>query len=311
MVAFFLIFYYQVTMRKHTYIQRIFVIAFVLSFCAVSSHSLPQQETAITVEKVSGEIYCMYVNSVNVTVLKGKDGLLVVDASYPQTADPLKEEIAKLSPLKIQYLLITHYHGDHTGGNTIIGKDAQIISHKSCKETIVANLKPEETEQGIGVPQKTFEMDLTIPFEDEKVKMVHFGPAHTSGDAVVIFENAKVLVVGDLFFHGMPPYIDVNNGSDTKNWVSLIEAICEKYPDFKVIPGHGKVTDTAEYLKFAQYLKYLRKEVAAAIEAGKSREQAQASIDFSGFSFIEDQGEFLTKKENVGWVYDEMIRKQK
>jgi glyoxylase-like metal-dependent hydrolase (beta-lactamase superfamily II) len=128
---------------------------------------------------------------------------------------------------------------------------------------------------------------------------------------VVIFEKAKVLQVGDLFFHGMPPYIDVNNGSDTENWVDLIETLCEKYPDFKVIPGHGKVTDTQAYLRFAQYLKYLRKEVAAAIQAGKTREQTQDSIDFSAFSDIKDQGEFLTKKENVGWVYDEMTRKQK
>ncbi len=142
------------------------------------------------------------------------------------------------------------------------------------------------------------------------MKLVHFGPAHTSGDTVVVFPNAKVLVVGDLFFHGMPPYIDVNNGSDTQNWVNLIETLCEKYTNFKVIPGHGKVTDTAEYLKFANYLKYLRKEVAAAIAAGKTREQAQESIDFSGFVNIVDQGEFLTKKENVGWVYDEMTRKQ-
>lgn len=310
-LAFLPKFYYQVTMRKHTLKQRIFFIALILPFFATPSDSLSQQKTAITVEKVSGEIYCLYVGSVNVTVLKGKDGLLVVDASYPQTADQLKEEIAKLSPEKIQYLLITHYHGDHTGGNSIIGKDAQIISHKSCKETVVANLKPEETEKGIGAPQKTFETDLTIPFEDEKVKMVHFGPAHTSGDSVVIFENAKVLVMGDLFFHGMPPYIDVNNGSDTKNWVALIETICEKYPDFKVIPGHGKVTDTEAYLQFARYLKYLRTEVAAAIKAGKTREQIQESVDFSGFGMIEDQGEFLTKKENVGWIYDEMTRKQK
>ena len=175
---------------------------------------------------------------------------------------------------------------------------------------MVANLKTEEKEGSTGVPQKTFAKELTIPFEGEKVKLVHFGPAHTSGDTVVIFEKTKVLVAGDLFFHGIPPYIDVNNGSDTKNWVELIETLCEKYPGFKVIPGHGKVTDTKAYLQFARYLKYLRKEVAAAIEAGKTREQAQDSIDFSSFDHIVDRGEFLTKKENVGWVYDEMIRKK-
>jgi len=291
--------------------QRLFFIALILPFFTIPSDTISQRDTAITVEKVSGEVYCLYVGSVNVGLLKGKDGLLVVDASYARTANSLLEEIAKLSPKKIQYLIITHYHGDHTGGNPIIGKDARIISHENCRTTMVANLKPEETEEGIGAPRETFVTDFTIPFEDEKVKLVHFGPAHTSGDTAVIFENSKVLQVGDLFFHGMPPYIDVNNGSDTENWVALIEKLCMEYPDFKVIPGHGKVTDTKEYLRFAQYLKHMRKEVAAAIKAGKTREQAMESVDFSDFSDIEDQGEFLTKKENVGWIYDEMTRKQK
>jgi glyoxylase-like metal-dependent hydrolase (beta-lactamase superfamily II) len=298
-------------MKKHTVLKRIFFVTLILPFFAFPAETVSQQDVAITVEKVSGDVFCMDVGGVNVAVITGKDGLLVVDSSYARTANPLLGEIVKLSPKKIQYLLITHYHGDHTGGNAIIGKDAKIICHDNCKKTMVANMKPEETEEGIGIPQKTYTKDYAFPFEDEKVKMVHFGPAHTSGDTVVIFENEKVLVVGDLFFHGMPPYIDVNNGSNTKNWVDLIETLCERYPDFKVIPGHGKVTDTKAYLQFARYLKYLRKQVAAAIEAGKTREQTQDSIDFSGFDSIVDRGEFLTKKENVGWVYDEMTRKKK
>ncbi len=297
-------------MRKHTVIKGLLCFALVLPFFIFPLETISQQDVAISVEKVSGKIFCMDVGGVNVTVMTGKDGILVVDSSYARTANPLLEEITKLSPQKIQYLIITHYHGDHTGGNAILGKDAQIISHDNCKKTMLANLKPEEKEETLGIPQQTFARDLTFPFEDEEVKLVHFGPGHTSGDTVVIFEKAKVLVTGDLFFHGMPPYIDVNNGSDTKNWVDLIEALCKKYPDFKVIPGHGKVADTNAYLQFARYLKYLRKEVAAAIEAGKTREQAQESIDFSSFDYVVDRGEFLTKKENVGWVYDEMTRKR-
>jgi glyoxylase-like metal-dependent hydrolase (beta-lactamase superfamily II) len=289
---------------------KFFITFLILAFIAISSGAPSGQETTISVEKVSGEVYCFYVNSVNVAVLKGKEGLVVVDSSYPQTAAGLKEEIAKLSSQGIQYLLITHYHGDHTGGNTVIGKGAQIISHENCKKTLMGNMKAEDTEEGIGIPHKTFTKELAVPFGEGSIKLVYLGPAHTSGDAVVIFEEAKVLAVGDLFFHGLPPYIDVNNGADTKNWISLIHTLCDKYPDFKVIPGHGKVTDTAEYLRFARYLEFLRKEVGAAIEAGKTREQTQESVDFSAFSHIVDRGEFLTKRENVGWVYDEMTRKK-
>jgi hypothetical protein len=101
----------------------------------------------------------------------------------------------------------------------------------------------------------------------------------------------------------------VNDGSDTKNWVRTIHKLAEKYPNFQVIPGHGKVTNMKEYVKFADYLSALRKEVSAAIKTGKTKEQAVESIDLSNFTYIQDRGEFLTKKKNIEWVYDEMTRK--
>lgn len=140
--------------------------------------------------------------------------------------------------------------------------------------------------------------------------LFYFGPCHTSGDTVVVFESAEVIHAGDLFFYGMPPYIDVKDGSDTQNWIATIQKLNNMFSDFKVIPGHGKVTNMQEFVKFADYLTYLRQEVAAAIKAGKTRDQAQESIDFTKFSHIQDQGPFPTKKENVGWVYDEMTRKK-
>jgi len=298
-------------MRKHAIFKNLFFVFLALSLYAFIPYSFSQQQEAITIEKVSAEVYCLYGGGGNIGILKGKDGLLVVDASYAQTANEVKDEIDKFSPLKIQYLVITHYHGDHTGGNPIIGKEAQIISHENCKASMLRNLKPEETPESIGAPQTTYDKDMTLQVGDEAVRLVHLGPAHTSGDTVVIFEKSKVIHAGDLFFHGMPPYIDVNDGSDTKNWIAIIEKLCEKYPDYQVIPGHGKVATMKEYLEFADYLRYLRKEVAAAIKDGKTREQAQESIYFSKFSHIQDQGQFLTKKENVGWVYDEMTREKK
>jgi glyoxylase-like metal-dependent hydrolase (beta-lactamase superfamily II) len=238
----------------------------------------------------------------------GEDSLLIVDAQYARTADAVMAKIKELSPKEIQYLVNTHYHGDHTSGNPIIGKDAQIISQKNCKESLLAGLKPEETPESIGAPNKTFDTEKTITLGNETVRLVHMGPGHTSGDTIVIFDQAKVIHAGDLFFHGMPPYIDVNDGSDTKNWVRTIHTLAEKHPNFQVIPGHGKVTDMKEFVKFADYLNALRKEVSAAIKAGKTKEQAVESIDLSSFTYIQDQGEFLTKKKNIEWVYDEMTR---
>jgi cyclase len=298
-------------MRKYVALKNLFFVSTVLSLSVASLCLFPQEPVSLAIEKVSGDVYCLYGAGGNIGILKGEDGLLVVDASYARTANDVKNEIAKFSPLTIKYLILTHYHGDHTGGSPIIGRDAQIISQENCKASMMRNLKPEQTPESIGIPQKTYEKNMTLNIGDEMVKLAYFGPGHTSGDTVVIFEKAKVIHAGDLFFQGMPPYIDVGDGSDTNNWISVIEQLSEKYPDYQVIPGHGRVTNMNEYLKFAGYLKGLREAVADAIKAGKTREQAQESIDLSKFDEIQDQGQLLTKKENIGWVYDEMTREKK
>lgn len=278
-----------------------------LAFVSLQLHA--QQEEPITIENVSGAVYCLYGSGGNIGIYVGEDSLLIVDAQYAKAADAVMAKIKELSPKKIEYLINTHYHGDHTSGNPIIGKDAQIISQQNCKKSLLAGLKPEETPESIGAPNKTFDTEMTITLGDETVRLVYMGPGHTLGDTIVIFDKAKVIHAGDLFFHGMPPYIDVNDGSDTQNWVRTIQALAEKHPDFQVIPGHGKVTNMKEYVKFADYLNTLIKEVSAAIKAGKTKEQAVESIDLSSFTYIQDQGEFLKKEKNIEWVYDEMTRK--
>ncbi len=278
-----------------------------LAFVSLQLHA--QQEEPITIENVSGAVYCLYGSGGNIGIYVGEDSLLIVDAQYAKTANAVMAKIKELSPKKIEYLINTHYHGDHTSGNSIIGKNAQIISQQNCKKSLLAGLKPEDTPESIGAPNKTFDIEMTITLGDETVRLVYMGPGHTSGDTIVIFDKAKVIHAGDLFFHGMPPYIDVNDGSNTQNWVRTIQALAEKHPDFQVIPGHGKVTNMKEYVKFADYLNTLIKEVSAAIKAGKTKEQAVESIDLSSFTYIQDQGEFLKKEKNIEWVYDEMTRK--
>jgi glyoxylase-like metal-dependent hydrolase (beta-lactamase superfamily II) len=297
-------------MRKNTWKKSLIFVCFVfvLTFVPVRSHS--QQAPEFTIEKVSGNVYCLYGQGGNIGILKGEEALLLVDSQYARTAQSALSAIEELSPLKIQCLINTHYHGDHTSGNPVLGKDAEIISHENCRTSFLSNLKPEESPDSRGAPQKTFADEMTLQVADETLKLVHFGPGHTSGDTVVIFEKSMVIHAGDLFFHGMPPYIDVKDGSDTKNWVATIQKLGEKYPAFKIIPGHGRVTDMKSFLRFAEYLKYLRSAVAAAIKEGKTREQAQESVDLTKFSDIQDQGQFLTKKENIGWVYDEMTREK-
>jgi len=270
---------------------------------------IAQEEPSFSIEKVGGRVSCLYGAGGNIGILEGERGLLIVDAQYARSADAALTKIREVSDRPILYLINTHYHGDHTDGNSVLGKGAEIIASVPCRDSHLRGLQPEETPESKGVPSKTFERDMLLELDGETVRLLHFGPGHTAGDTVVIFEKSKVIHAGDLFFNGVPPYIDVQDGSDTANWIKTIGRLAERYPDFRVIPGHGPVTDMPGWMRLAEYLTYLRGQVTAAIEAGQTREQAVESIDLAKFEHFQDRGEFLTKKKNIEWIYDEMTRK--
>jgi glyoxylase-like metal-dependent hydrolase (beta-lactamase superfamily II) len=291
--------------NKKIAIINLFTFAFFLCFLPLIS----QQAAPLEIEQAAGNVYCLYGPGGNIGILKTDEGLLVIDSKYLRFAEKVMTKIIALSPKPIKYLINTHYHGDHTGGNEVVGQNAQIIAHTNCKASLIRSLEQQKQKTGYTSEIKTFAKEMKLKLGDENIKLLYLNPGHTSGDVVVVFETAKVIHTGDLFFNGIPPYIDVKDGSDTGNWIKIIEKLTKEYPDYKVIPGHGKVTDMKSYLLFADYLRFLRKEVAKAITAGKTKEQALAEISFDDFKYIEDKG-FLSKKNNAGWVYDEMTRKK-
>ena len=243
----------------------------------------------------------------NVTVFTADDGLLIVDSGNP-SSNAIADKIASLSSKPVRYLVDTHYHDDHTGGNVTVARGGTIVATDACRDTMRRNLKPEQKPETAGIPQEIYGSERGLLMGKHMVRLVHFGPAHTSGDTVVVFENDKVVAAGDLFFNGLPPYIDVADGADTDNWVKIIRAVAARYSKYKVIPGHGPVADMKAWLRFADYLTALREKVAAAIAAGQTRVQAVASVKLDEFPEIKDAGDFLTKARNVGWVYDELTQ---
>jgi len=284
----------------------------VLFYIFLIFHQLNSNEnSSFNCQKVSGNVFCLYGVGGNIGILSTDEGFLIVDSKFKSVADSILTIIKTISPNKIRYLVNTHYHADHTGGNEIIGKNAEIIMHPACKSTKQNLYKQAGIEDILLNNATVWKEGMVLQLGDETVRLLHFGNAHTSGDLIVVFEESKAVHTGDLFFNGWPPYIDVDDGANTENWISTIETLCEKYPDFYFIPGHGVVTDAKNFLDFANYLKILRARVSKVIQEGKTRTEATEYIKIEEYSHLRDprSDDGLSIKKNIGWVYDEMTKK--
>ncbi|MEM9491778.1 MAG: MBL fold metallo-hydrolase, partial [Myxococcota bacterium] len=153
------------------------------------------EDVKITTVPVSGNIYMLIGRGGNIGVSVGDDGILIVDDQFAPLADKIRAALAELDKGDLQYVLNTHHHGDHTGGNPVFGKEATIIAHDNVRKRLIADNKPAE-----GWPVITFDTTLTVHFNGEEIRAVHFAKGHTDGDSVIFFEKSNVVHMGDHFF---------------------------------------------------------------------------------------------------------------
>jgi glyoxylase-like metal-dependent hydrolase (beta-lactamase superfamily II) len=210
--------------------------------------------------------------------------LVVIDTQYPAPAATALAGLRERSDRAVDVLVNTHHHGDHTSGNAVFSPNArQFVAHREA-----ARLKRLATEsrgepEPEAYPTSTYAEALRIDLGDEVLSLRHFGPAHTSGDSVVSFENADVVHMGDLMFHQMPPFIDKVSGASIAGWIQTLETVHDLYTDDTIfIHGHAgpnySVTGTrADLLGFRDFLSGLIDFVEAGMAAGKGVDQLAAN----------------------------------
>ncbi len=218
------------------------------------------QKTPITTTELSNGVFRLFVNNaVAVVAYVGDDGVLLIDAAYERTANDLLEEIRQLSAMPIKFIINTHLHGDHTGGNLVLGKDVDIIAHQNVKEYIgkeqrfgerVIAAYPEFAQPNIIVNDS---MELT--FNNQALRIIHLPGGHTNSDIIIYFPESNVLAVGDLLFANYFPYVDVGNGGNPFKYLENIQWITNNFPDdVKIVGGHGQVFSMNEYIKYHKTL---------------------------------------------------------
>ena len=223
--------------------------------------SQAQQRPPLTMEKVSANLYVSIGNGGNVAVMPTNEGVLVVDDKFAQDAPEIMAKIKSVSDKPVRYVLNTHQHGDHTGGNdAMLALGAQILIHKNARDNMLAGKQP-------GLPQITYADEAQVFLDGKEVQAHHVGRGHTNGDAVIYFPSERVLHTGDLFVNGTAPFIDYSAHGSLVEWDKTLEKALA-YDVDTVIPGHGPVAKKTDLAKWRQTLATLRVRAMTACAGG-------------------------------------------
>lgn len=209
-----------------------------------------------------------------------KDGIVVVDSQFPDQSNHLIEELKKKTANPFKLLINTHHHGDHTGGNiSFKGLVEHVLAHENSKINQQAVAQKAKTEDKQLYPDQTFSKTWSEKIGKEKISLYYYGAGHTNGDALIHFEHADIVHMGDLVFNRRHPYVDRSAGANMKNWMTVLETAQKKFSKkTKFVFGHSgdgyEVTGTADDLKaFGEYIGSILSFTESEIKAGKTKEE--------------------------------------
>ncbi|MBZ5625298.1 MAG: MBL fold metallo-hydrolase [Acidobacteriia bacterium] len=220
----------------------------------------PQTPQALTLEKVTDNLYVIIGSGGNVAFMPTSEGVILVDDKFAQDGPQILAKVKSVTDKPVRYVLNTHQHGDHTGGNeALLAANAEIVIHKNARANMVAGKMP-------GIPHITFSDESQVFLGGKEVVARYLGRGHTNGDAVIYFPSERVLHTGDLFTNGAP-YCDTSAYCSIKEWDQTLEKALQ-YDFDSVIPGHGPVMKKPDLVKYAKAIPVIRERLKKACAGG-------------------------------------------
>jgi cyclase len=267
--------------------RKLAVLALILiPFSARSQQDNDYSKVEMKVTKVSGNIYMLEGAGGNIAASVGEDGIVIVDDEFAPLADKIQAALKNLgiTDKPVRFVINTHYHGDHTGGNVPFNNaGSTIIAQDNVRKrletggvagnggSVKMENKPAEK---AALPIITFEHDVTVHLNDEDIRALHFPAGHTDGDSIIFFPKNNVVHMGDDFVRYGFPFIDVSAGGSVQGMIAAMEKATAQLPaDVKVIPGHGVLSNLADVRAYTKMLKETSAAVEAALKAHKTLDQ--------------------------------------
>ncbi len=283
--------------------------------CAAAVHAQAPDFSQVQIKttKIAGNFYTLEGQGGTIGVLAGPDGVLMVDAQFAPLSDKIVAAIKQISDGRIRFLINTHVHGDHTGGNENIAKQgATIMARENLRRRLAdpgpqANGQPGTPAPAMALPMVTYDAPLTIHMNGEDVQLVPVPVAHTDGDTMVYFPSANVIMTGDFYRSTGYPNIDRANGGTMNGMLAGFDAIVKLgRPDTKIVPGHGAIVDKAAVSAHKAMMMAVRDKVAALERQNKTQEEVIAAKPTAEFDSKVTGATAMTADRFVGQLYQEL-----
>jgi glyoxylase-like metal-dependent hydrolase (beta-lactamase superfamily II) len=285
------------------------------AFVITASTLVAQQDVQIQTVAVGPGVHMLIGQGGNIGVSSGTDGVFVIDDQYAPLTEKIVAAIRGFSDEPIRFVVNTHWHGDHVGGNENMGKmGALIVAHDNVRQRMsveqvmeaLGRTVPPSPEEAL--PVVTFNETVTFHLNGDELHVFHVPHAHTDGDAIIHFRGANVIHMGDTFFNGTYPFIDIGSGGDVNGMIAAADQVLAIADDeTKIIPGHGALATRGNLERFRAVLALARTRVAAAIADGSTLDEIKAANLMADHDEAWGQA-FINPERFVEFVYQSLQR---
>ena len=276
--------------------------------------AIPQEEfdaIEIEIHDAAPGVLMLVGQGGNIGISYGEDSVFMVDTQFGQLTEKILAAIRTRTAKPVQVVLNTHWHGDHVGGNGNFSKrGAFIVAHERAHARLRADQFLGAFERKVpavpkeAVPAITFTENISFNWNGDMIEVFHAPEAHTDGDAIVHFHKANVIHMGDTYFNGMYPFIDVDTGGSIDGMIAVADAVLARCDEnTKVIPGHGPLSNRSELQAYREMMVAVRDAVTNLVGVGKSREETIAAKPTAALDAVWDGG-VLDPDTYVGHIYD-------
>ncbi len=280
---------------------------------ASASAVLGEKAVTVRAEKVADGLYFVTGRGGNLALSIGEDGVFLVDDQYAPLTEAIRQVVAQLTDQPVRFVINTHWHADHTGGNENLGQlGTVVVAHDNVRARMSTEQfstfweRSTDPSPAGALPVVTFNDTLTFHMNGVTIRAFHVAGAHTDGDAIVHFPELNVIHMGDVLFYTWYPYIDVSAGGSIRGTILAVDSVLPMIDDETVVlPGHGTITDKAGLIEYRDMLAAVADRIQGMIDEGKTLDEVQAAKPTAEWDAVWGQ-HFMTPERFVRLVYGDL-----